>query len=76
MEKEKTGKEEFTEVSIPTSLFKKIEERIRGTEFSSVSDYVTYVLRELLNEEEEEEVFSEEDEEKIKARLRALGYID
>ncbi|MCD6530419.1 CopG family transcriptional regulator [Candidatus Bathyarchaeota archaeon] len=73
---EKAGKEGFTEVLIPVSLFKKIEERIRGTEFSSVSDYVTYVLRELLSEEEEEEVLSEEDEEKIKARLRALGYID
>ena len=72
MEK-KAGKEGFTEVLIPVSLFKKIEERIRGTEFSSVSDYVTYVLRELLSEEE---VLSEEDEEKIKARLRALGYID
>ncbi|HDN62386.1 MAG TPA: CopG family transcriptional regulator [Candidatus Bathyarchaeota archaeon] len=73
---EKAGKKGFTEVSIPVSLFKKIEERIRGTEFSSVSDYVTYVLRELLSGEEEEEALSEEDEEKIKARLRALGYID
>jgi Arc/MetJ-type ribon-helix-helix transcriptional regulator len=70
-------KKKFSKVLIPTSLFKKIEERIKGTGFSSVSSYVTYVLREVLSEEEEEEItFTKEDEEKIKARLRALGYID
>ncbi len=67
----------FTTVSIPTPLFKKIEERIKGTGFTSVSSYVTYVLREIVAEEEnEEEPFSKEDEERIKERLRALGYLD
>jgi|Deesub1362B_J571_1020462.scaffolds.fasta_scaffold00344_27 Arc/MetJ-type ribon-helix-helix transcriptional regulator len=75
--KERKEKEKFAEVLIPTSLFNKIKERIKGTGFSSVSSYVTYVLKEVLSEEEEEkEVFTKEDEEKIKARLRALGYID
>jgi len=72
----KQEKEKFTEVLIPTSLFEKIKERIKGTDFSSVSSYVTYVLREVLSEEEEGKEFSKEDEEKIKARLRALGYIE
>lgn len=68
---------EFTPVSIPTSLYKKIEEKIKGTEFSSVSSYVTKVLREsLARTEENREVFSPEEEEKIKERLKALGYID
>ncbi|HAR35853.1 MAG TPA: CopG family transcriptional regulator [Acidobacteria bacterium] len=68
---------EFTPVSIPTSLYKKIEEKIKGTEFSSVSSYVTKVLREsLARNEENKEVFSPEEEEKIKERLKALGYID
>lgn len=68
---------EFTSVSIPTSLYKKIEEKIKGTEFSSVSSYVTKVLREsLAKSEENKEVFSAEEEEKIKERLKALGYID
>jgi Arc/MetJ-type ribon-helix-helix transcriptional regulator len=67
----------FTTVSIPTPLFKKIEERIKGTGFTSVSSYVTYVLREIVAEEdaEEEEPFTEEDEERVKERLRALGYL-
>jgi Arc/MetJ-type ribon-helix-helix transcriptional regulator len=66
----------FTTVSIPTPLFKKIEERIKGTGFTSVSSYVTYVLREIVAEDEdEEEPFTEEDEERVKERLRALGYL-
>jgi len=70
-------KKKFTTVSIPTPLFKKVEERIKGTGFTSVSSYVAYVLREIIAEEEEEdEPFSEEDKERVKERLRALGYID
>jgi metal-responsive CopG/Arc/MetJ family transcriptional regulator len=70
-------KTKFTTVSIPTPLFKKIEERIKGTGFTSVSGYVAYVLREIIAEDEkEEEPFSEGDKERVKERLRALGYID
>ncbi len=69
---------EFTPVSIPTSLYKKIEERIKGTEFGSVSSYVAKILRESLSKEEAPatEVFSKDEEEKVKERLKALGYID
>lgn len=71
------GGKKFTTVSIPAPLFKKIEQRIKGTGFTSVSSYVTYVLREVVSEEEEEaEPFTKEDEERVKQRLRALGYID
>jgi len=67
----------FTTVSIPAPLFKKIEERIKGTGFTSVSSYVTYVLREVVSEEEEAaEPFTKEDEARVKERLKALGYID
>ena len=68
---------EFTDVSIPISLYKKIEERIEGTKFPSVSSYVAKVLDDSLSRETEtKEVFSKEDEEKVKERLKALGYID
>ena len=67
----------FTTISIPTPLAEKIKKRIKGTGFTSLSSYVTYVLREVLaGMEEEEEVFSKEDEKRVKDRLRALGYID
>ena len=71
-------KRKHTTVSIPKPLFDKIKKRIKGTGFASVSEYVTFVLREVvasLEEEEKKEVFTKEEEEKIKERLRALGYI-
>jgi len=75
--KEPKVKKKFTTVSIPTPLFKKVVERIKGTGFTSVSSYVAYVLREIITEEEEEEQpFSKEDKERVKERLRALGYIE
>ncbi|RLF45576.1 MAG: CopG family transcriptional regulator [Thermoplasmata archaeon] len=75
----KKDEKKFTTISIPTPLADKIKKRIEGTGFHSLSSYVTYVLRELLasmEEEEAGEALTKEDEEKIKERLRALGYLD
>ncbi len=70
-------KEEHIDVSIPASLYKKIEEKIKGTEIDSVSSYVTKVIEEnLAKEEGASESLSKEDEEKVKERLKALGYLD
>ena len=71
-------KKKFTTISIPTPLAEKIKKRIEGTGFHSLSSYVTYVLRELLASMEEEagETLTKEEEERIKERLRALGYLD
>jgi Arc/MetJ-type ribon-helix-helix transcriptional regulator len=71
----------FTAVSIPTPLFEKIKERIDGTDFTSVSSYVVHVLREVLaatpeTTRAEGESLSKEDEEKVRERLKALGYLD
>jgi Arc/MetJ-type ribon-helix-helix transcriptional regulator len=68
---------EYTTVSIPKPLAEKIKQRIEGTGFRSVSEYVIYVLREVLAslEEEERVEFTEEEEEEIKRRLKALGYM-
>lgn len=73
-------KVEYSTVSIPKPLIKKIKERMKGTGFPSVSSYVTYVLRQVISSIEEDEkskqAFSKKDEEKVKQRLRDLGYID
>jgi Arc/MetJ-type ribon-helix-helix transcriptional regulator len=66
-------------VTIPLPLYSKIKKRIDSTEFKDVNEYVTYVLEEVIKQVEEEEdipEYSEEDEEKVKERLRALGYLD
>lgn len=68
----------YTTVSIPKTLYNRIRKLIEGSGFKSVSDYVTYVLREVVamhESEKYEEPFSEKDLEEIRKRLRALGYI-
>jgi len=45
---------EFREIKIPAELYEKIERRVKNTEFKSVDEYVTYVLREVLASLEEE----------------------
>ncbi len=73
------GDKKYSTISIPKPLFDKIKGRIDGTGFNSVSSYVTYVLRQVISQDEpkdEGDVFSKEDEEKIKERLRSLGYLD
>jgi Arc/MetJ-type ribon-helix-helix transcriptional regulator len=76
-EKDKSG---FTSITIPAHIGEKIEKRIAGTEFSSVSEYVAFVMNEVVSDAtgggEEKVSFSKEDEEQVKERLRALGYID
>ena len=68
---------EFTDVAIPTSLYKKIEEKIKGTEFPSVASYVAKVLDDNLTKgQDSKDAFTKEEEEKVKDRLKALGYID
>ena len=69
----------YTTVSIPRTLHQRIEKLIKAKSgFKSVSDYVTYVLREIVQMHETENTpqpFTSEDLEQIKARLKALGYL-
>lgn len=68
----------YTTISIPTPLAEKIKKRIKGTGFTSLSSYATYVLREIISgkKEESEEAFTKEDEKKVRERLKALGYLE
>jgi Arc/MetJ-type ribon-helix-helix transcriptional regulator len=65
-------------VTLFPELYARIEERVKSTGFSSVDEYVAFVLEEVLRDDEEEHsaAFSEEEEEEVKARLRSLGYLD
>ncbi len=72
------GERKYTTVSIPTTLYNRIKKIIKGTGFTSVSSFVTYVLREIAaayEEEEESEPFSEEERDKIIEKLKKLGYL-
>ncbi|MEM0087278.1 MAG: hypothetical protein QW774_00745 [Candidatus Micrarchaeaceae archaeon] len=69
----------YTTITIPKPLYAKLSKLIGHTGFSSVSDYVTYMLRETLAEIEETKrrPYKEKSVEKseIVKKLRALGYV-
>jgi hypothetical protein len=60
-------------VMIPRELYEKIEEKIAGTSFTSVEEYVILKLE---NEFPDETEYTEEEEQIIRERLRRLGYIE
>jgi len=66
----------YTTITIPQPLADKVKEVIDGTGFSSVSSFVTYVLRQIMSEAKSPEPFGKEDEDAVKNRLRALGYLE
>ncbi len=63
----------YTTVSIPQPLNDKVKKLIKNTGFPSTSSFVAFVLREILVENTGKSLLVDED--KIKERLRALGYL-
>lgn len=74
MKKPKEYKTEYGTISLPMTLINLIKEKIKGTGISSVSAYVSFVLRQILSSSQEE-VLNKKTEEEIKQRLKNLGYI-
>lgn len=67
-------------VEIPDQYYETFEERAPEKGFDSAEEYVNYVLgqvyEKLENQDDGGTTYSEEEEEKVKERLRALGYLD
>jgi Arc/MetJ-type ribon-helix-helix transcriptional regulator len=73
-------------IKIPEEIVQRLQERVNSTdEFKDVEEYINYILEQVVerlenenkdNENKGESVFSKEDEEKVKERLRGLGYLD
>ena len=69
-------------IEIPEELIKKLQKRVDATdEFDSVEAYISYIIKQVVERletegKEEKSAFSEADEEKVKDRLRSLGYLD
>lgn len=69
-----------TGISIPNELADKLKKRAKNKGFETLSDYVVYVLRQVTShiegeEQEKNKVMSKEDEEKVKDKLRKMGYL-
>ncbi len=63
---------DMTVISIPKKLADRLEEKIERTDFKNVSEYVAFILRLMLYEEA---LKTDVDEQRIKQRLKELGYI-
>lgn len=77
MKTKKRGiKTNYGTISLPLPLIEKIKKKMRGTGMQSVSAYVAFVLRQILSESENKNgILSRKDEQKIRARLKNLGYL-
>lgn len=62
-------------IKIPENLYNLIKEKIKGTQFKDVEEFVVQNLKQILKVSDSTEVDKEE-EEKIKERLRSLGYLE
>ena len=70
-------------IEVKDKIAKKLQKRVDDSdEFKNIEEYVEYILKQVVERLEEEsgsdkeEAYSEEDEEKVKERLKALGYLD
>ena len=68
----KEKNDDFVSIKIPRKLFEKLGGKMRKADFETVQRYIIYILEKACSKEEE--VYSERDKEKIKERLRRLGY--
>ena len=64
-------------IKIPRELYEKLQGMIDGTGFSSVTEFIVFVMRSLASSGKikEEDKLTEEEVNAIRERLRRLGYI-
>ncbi|MCK4322837.1 CopG family transcriptional regulator [candidate division WOR-3 bacterium] len=63
-------------LKIPRPLYNKLQKIIKETGFSSVNEFIVYILRDLVSlQKSDEEELSAEEVRLIKERLKNLGYL-
>jgi len=64
-------------IKIPRELYKKLREMIEGTGFSSVTEFIVFVMRSLASggKLKEEDKLTDEEVEAVRERLRRLAYL-
>ena len=64
-------------IKIPRDLYEKLREHIEGTGFSSVTEFIVFVMRTLVSTGKltEEDKLTEEEVRAVRERLRRLGYL-
>jgi Arc/MetJ-type ribon-helix-helix transcriptional regulator len=72
-------KESRVTIKIPRPLYRKLQTLIEESSFSSVTDFIVYVLRDIVSEKgipADKDELTPEETKAIKQRLRNLGYLD
>ena len=66
-------------IKIPRPLYEKIQEIIKEQGFNSPTDFIVYVLRDLVGDMKigplREDALSKEEIDAIRSRLKGLGYL-
>ena len=67
-------------ISLPEEIVEKLENKIKETDFDSISDYLTYIIKQVLEKNEglvdkKEFSYSKEEEQAVRSRLKELGYL-
>ncbi len=72
----KKGRDKVT-IKIPRPLYENLNQIIEGSGFNSVTEFVVYVLRDLLSSRtiRKEPALSSKEIEMVKNRLKSLGYL-
>jgi hypothetical protein len=63
----------WRELRLPSELCEKVEEQIRGSQFATLEEFLTFVLRELASRNST--ALDEQERQMIERRLRDLGYM-
>jgi Arc/MetJ-type ribon-helix-helix transcriptional regulator len=65
-------------IKIPRVLYKKLNQMVAGTGFSSVTEFIVFVMRTLAagEEVEPEDRLTAEEVQKVRQRLKKLGYLE
>ena len=82
VDREKPADSKVT-IKIPGSLYNRISKIVAGSGFNSVTDFVVYVLRDLVSTVSEVDIpkkledasLSKDEIEAIRKRLKSLGYL-
>lgn len=64
-------------VKIPRPLYRKIQHVVEGSGFNSPTDFIVYVLRDVMGVAEDHGTaeFSKDEIEELKRKLKKLGYL-
>ena len=67
----------MTEINIPNELIEKLNPKMKGAGYSSIEEYIKFILNQLVSSEESDEdnAYEPEQEENVKEMLKDLGYL-